>query len=402
MPLDLVRISVIVPLSCEPLQALRCLEGIAAQAEAPAHEVIVVDDASIGLKELLDRLAGDVELIRLPHRLGFAGAAETAVERARGELVVLLRGAAVPAPGWLSALVTELADPTAGMTASTTMGGVATTPLAAWSVALRAADLRSTGIPQVPDQLVFAALALELAQRELDLRTAPMSMISGPGERTVGAATAHGAHGVPPELTIVIPTLDATSDRVRGCVAAVKASTEAPHEIVIVDNGAPPQGFSAPVNAGLRAARTPYVVVMNDDVEPLAGWWEPLRAAIDDGAAVAFPLTVDGPMRDDFAAWCFALGSESVEQFSHVPGEFFDPSLVIWYQDTDLLLALRRAGRPPVLVAESQIRHGLSQTVGSEDPELGAWVRVQVAADRRRFMAKHSDATLRAHVLVDH
>ena len=29
----------------------------------------------------------------------------------------------------------------------------------------------------------------------------------------------------------------------------------------------PPQGFAAPVNAWLRAARTPYVVVMNDDVE---------------------------------------------------------------------------------------------------------------------------------------
>jgi GT2 family glycosyltransferase len=115
---------------------------------------------------------------------------------------------------------------------------------------------------------------------------------------------------------------------------------------------------------------------------------------------VAFPLTVEGPMRDDFAAWCFAIGSDTVEQFSHAPGEFFDPSLVIWYQDTDLLLALRRAGRPPVLVAKSQIRHGLSQTVASEDPALSAWVRVQVAVDRQRFIAKHPDVTLRGHMLV--
>jgi GT2 family glycosyltransferase len=125
-----------------------------------------------------------------------------------------------------------------------------------------------------------------------------------------------------------------------------------------------------------------------------------LRAAIDDGAAVAFPLTMEGPMRADFAAWCFAIGSESLAEFSHAPGEFFDPSMVIWFQDTDLLLALRRAGRPPVLVAESQIRHGLSQTVASEDPALGAWVRVQVAADRQRFVVKHPDVTLHGHMLV--
>jgi GT2 family glycosyltransferase len=128
---------------------------------------------------------------------------------------------------------------------------------------------------------------------------------------------------------------------------------------------------------------------MNDDVEPLAGWWAPLRAALDAGAPVAFPLTVEGPMRDDFAAWCFAISADAIGEFGHAPGTFFDPTLVVWYQDTDLLLALRRAGRPPVLVRESRIRHGLSQTVASEDAELSAWVRVQVAADRQRFFAKH-------------
>jgi len=43
------------------------------------------------------------------------------------------------------------------------------------------------------------------------------------------------------------------------------------YEIVLVDNGAPPQGFTGPVNSGLRAARGRYAVVMNDDVEVLPG-----------------------------------------------------------------------------------------------------------------------------------
>jgi GT2 family glycosyltransferase len=169
---------------------------------------------------------------------------------------------------------------------------------------------------------------------------------------------------------------------------------------VIIDNGCPPQGFASPVNAGVRAARTPYVVVMNDDVEPLPGWWPPLRAALDAGAPVSFPLTIDGPTRFDFAAWCFAMTSEAIDEFSHAPGEFFDPSLVLWYQDTDLLHRLRQAGRPPVHVEDSRIRHGLSESVGSEDPELSAWIRVQVAADRERFLAKHPDVAMNGHALA--
>jgi GT2 family glycosyltransferase len=90
----------------------------------------------------------------------------------------------------------------------------------------------------------------------------------------------------------------------------------------------------------------------------------------------------------------------SVAQFSHAPGEFFDPSLVLWYQDTDLLHRLREAGRPPVHAEASRIRHGLSETVDSEDPELKAWIRVQVAADRERFVNKHPGVAMNGHALA--
>jgi GT2 family glycosyltransferase len=386
------KISIIVPLSGGAAQALRCFEGIAIQPEAPSHEIIVVDDASADLEPLLSRLEGDVVLVRNDRRLGFAAAAMRGAERARGDLVVFIRDAAVPGPGWLGPLAEALSDPGVGFAASTTEN-----PVTAWSFAVRAADLRSVGMPDVAAPLLAGALSLSLAQRGLRALGAPDSLIAAPGARTGGARRPAGEE---PELTIVIPTLDATSERVRACIAAVQANTEGAHEIVIIDNGCPPQGFAAPVNAGLRAARTPYVVVMNDDVEPLAGWWPPLRAAIDAGIAVACPLTVDGAMRFDFPAWCFAMGRDAVEEFSHAPGEFFDPSLVLWYQDTDLLHRLRMAGRPPLVVDSARIRHGLSQSVGSEDPELRAWIKVQVAADRERFVAKHPDAALNGHALA--
>jgi GT2 family glycosyltransferase len=161
---------------------------------------------------------------------------------------------------------------------------------------------------------------------------------------------------------------------------------------VVVDNGAPPQGFSAPVNSGLRAARGAFMVVCNDDVEVLEGWWEPLRAALTeahDPAAVAFPMTVDGAMRPDFAAWCFAISRRTLEDHAIAPGEFLHPELKVWYQDTDLLHRLRSAGRPPRLVAASRIRHGLSETVATRDPALRAWLDAQIRRDKARFEALH-------------
>jgi len=386
------EISIIVPLSGGAAQALRCFEGIANQAEEPSHEIIVVDDASADLGPLLARLEGDVTVVRTERRLGFGAAARHGAERARGEIVAIIRDGAVPARGWLAPLAEALSDPAVGFAASTEES-----PVGAWSFAVRAADLRSVELPDVAAPLVPGALALALAERGLCARSVPASVIAPPGARTGGAR--HPA-GDQPELTIVIPTLDAASERVRACIAAVQGSTEAAHQVVLVDNGCPPQGFSGPVNAGLRAARTPYVVVMNDDVEPLPGWWPPLRAALDAGVSVACPLTIDGAMRFDFPAWCFAMSRSTVEEFSHAPGEFFDPTLVLWYQDTDLLHRLRQAGRPPLVVESARIRHGLSQTVGSEDPELSAWIRVQVAADRERFIAKHPDAVLQGHALA--
>ena len=203
------------------------------------------------------------------------------------------------------------------------------------------------------------------------------------------SARTHGGFGGTPELSVVIPTLDALSDRVRTCVAALQAHTEVTHEIIIVDNGAPPQGFTAPVNAGIRAARGRYVAVCNDDVQVLPGWWAPLQRAMDAGSPVVFPITLGERTRADFSAWCFAMTRETVRLHAVHANEFFDPELVVWFQDTDLLGRLHAAGTPPLMVPTSHVRHGLSVTVASEDPALLSWVRRQTEEDQRRYEAKH-------------
>jgi GT2 family glycosyltransferase len=378
-----VSVSVIVVLDGGAVRSLRCLASLAAVPDNPAHEVVVVADGSDELAPVLARIEDGAEIVRLERRAGLAAAWRAGLERASGDVAVLLRAAVEVDPAFLAPLVAALDGAPAAVAAC---GGV---PSAAEALAAPASALE---IPDAPDELVVAEVlrgladVCEVADSVVQGPVRDDTVVQRPAERT---ARARSAPGEAVELSIVIPTLDATSDRVRACVTALQRTTLAPHEIVIVDNGAPPQGFTAPVNAGLRAARGDYAVVLNDDVEVLPGWWPPLKAALDAGAAVTFPLTVDGAMRPDFAAWCFALSRETLDEFGVAAGEFFDPDLVVWYQDTDLMQRLRLAGRPPELVTESRIRHGLSQTVASPDPVLRAWIAERIELDRVAFEARH-------------
>lgn len=363
------RASIVVPLTGAPARALATLEALAALDEEVRHEVILVDDGSVGLDELLARVEGDVAIVRTGYRAGLAGAWRAGLTRATGDDVLLLVEGARPAPDALAHLA----------------GGPLTPegPPAVAAPALAAPRGRLATIPDAPDHLALAALALHLGA------VAPRRglRVHAPDARTAGT---RGHVGAEVELSVVIPTLDAASDRTRACLAALQAHTDVPHELIVIDNGAPPQGYTLPVNAGLRAARGTHLVVCNDDVEVLPGWWEPLRDALDAGHPVAFPVTEQGANRHDFAAWCFALRRDALTLHGHADGEFLDPSLRIWFSDTALLDRLRAAGRPPIRVAGSRIRHGLSETVASADPELSRWIRTTIVEDERRYRAAAS------------
>jgi len=403
------EVSVIVHLEGGRERTRRCLEALAALAEEPTFEAILVDDASPDLGDLLAGLSGDVKLLRNERREGFVASAILGADAAESDTLVLLRGPALLAPTALrplaetldvdgpktglydrfSAHQPEATTDASGRRRAGAAAGVpdepGAHPTATHALAFRRADadcLRDAAGAAPGFEL--AAVCADLAGRG-PVVTVPHA-VAAPASAAVAARRAPGERA---ELTVVVPTLDATAPRVRACLAAIAANTPAPHQVVIVDNGSPPQGFTAPVNAGLRAVDTPYAVVMNDDVEVLDGWWEPLRAALDEGASVVFPRTVEGAMREDFAAWCFALGARTIEEMSHAPGEFFDPALRVWFQDSDLLVRLRAIDRPPKLVPDSHIRHALSATVRTEDPALRAWIDRTIAADKAAFLRKH-------------
>jgi GT2 family glycosyltransferase len=84
----------------------------------------------------------------------------------------------------------------------------------------------------------------------------------------------------------------------------------------------------------------------------------------------------------------------TLDEFETTEGQFLDERFTVWYQDTDLNARLRAVGRPPQLVEGARIRHGLSETVASDDPELRAWITREVERDREEFVAKHPQLQL--------
>ena len=96
----------------------------------------------------------------------------------------------------------------------------------------------------------------------------------------------------PTSLSVVIPSHNRT-DLLRLCLASVAQFATAGTEVVVVDDGSPgaavsraasefagvtvvrrPRagGFCAAANAGVAAARSPIVELLNDDAEVTAGW----------------------------------------------------------------------------------------------------------------------------------
>ncbi len=219
-------------------------------------------------------------------------------------------------------------------------------------------------------------------------------------ERQVNEMPSSLQPGVPPTLSVIVPTLDASSERTRQLLASLRKYTKVPYQVILVDNGNSPQGFTLPVNNAVSAARTKYIAIVNDDVRVLEGWWEPLQDALDNGCPIVFPHTLEYT-RTDFSAWCFALERSTLQELSIVSGEFFDSMFTIWFQDTDLYLRLQERDEKPHYVCQSRISHVPSTTVTTNDPVLKPWIREQTIVDRDNFIQKWGSDVLAEIGFVD-
>ncbi len=195
-----------------------------------------------------------------------------------------------------------------------------------------------------------------------------------------------------------------------GCLAALRQQTFRDFELVAVDNGSRDggpalvardwpeatwvrcprnRGFSAAINAGLRASRAPAVALLNADTVPRPGWLEALARALaaappDVGALTSKMISLEDPNRlddcGDTLSWQGAAAkrghgrpvSELVEpdevlsacagaalcrreMLEDVGG--FDETFFAYLEDVDLGLRARLRGWRCRYVPEAEILH---------------------------------------------
>jgi GT2 family glycosyltransferase len=161
-------------------------------------------------------------------------------------------------------------------------------------------------------------------------------------------------------------------------------------------------GFCAAANAGLDAARGPFIQLLNNDTEVTPGWLEAGLAPFADptvGSVAPLVLVRSNPSRVDsagdsytLAGWptkrghgqlaagwterpledVFAASGSSAfyraEAIRQVGG--FDPLLGSYYEDVDLGFRLRWAGYRSVFHARCRILHEISATYDHARPAL--------------------------------
>ena len=101
-------VTVVVPVHGKAGLTRHCIDQLLGQDLPAGTRLLVVDDASPDdTAGLLASYGERIDVLHLPHNVGFGAACNAGVEAARTELVVLLNNDTTPHPGWLQAMLRE-------------------------------------------------------------------------------------------------------------------------------------------------------------------------------------------------------------------------------------------------------------------------------------------------------
>jgi glycosyltransferase involved in cell wall biosynthesis len=161
--------------------------------------------------------------------------------------------------------------------------------------------------------------------------------------------------GSGPQFTVVVPTRDRPGSLARCLEALEKQEGCEDFEIIVVDDGSSesdevaavvaksrlarlvrtaPAGSAPARNRGVRNARAPIVLLLDDDCEPHDGWAAALLATLEQGADVAAGRCVNVDSSD-------ALGEATQSVLDHLTLQSLRPSGAVGFAPTYNLACMR-------------------------------------------------------------
>ncbi|MBI2426127.1 MAG: glycosyltransferase family 2 protein [Candidatus Hydrogenedentes bacterium] len=230
------------------------------------------------------------------------------------------------------------------------------------------------------------------------------------------ARTAPLPQSAPIPVTVIIPTYN-RADLAAGCLHSLFAQPVLPEAVVVVDDGSTddtvpmlkqqwPQvqvvvqpenlGFAQAVNAGIHAARTPWLLLLNNDMTLDADFLQQMWARAEaSGADMVAPLVLwDGDRNRIYSAGDRigvngrpeAIGFRALRQGFHIPNEIFsvsagaglyraeifqdigcfDKYFLAYFEDSDLGFRARLAGYQPVLAPLAIAYHEGSASIAGK------------------------------------
>lgn len=215
------------------------------------------------------------------------------------------------------------------------------------------------------------------------------------------ADTEVAADAATPVVSLVVLAWDQLP-LTRACVASLRATTDVPHEVVVVDNGSAPEaaawardhadvavlhdenlGFAAGMNAGLEVARGEVVAFVNNDTVWPPGWTGPLLGHLlaDEEVGIVVPAVTaagnpfsvrDEPGQevvrvDPFAALPSGVAYLLRTDVARALGGWTDRYELAMSEDLDLLFTTWANGLHVVLDTRVLVEHVLHATLDDAD-----------------------------------
>jgi GT2 family glycosyltransferase len=301
------------------------------------------------------------------------------------------------------------------------------------------ASLRTRGL-RVTSQRVGEYLARK--------RTARNMAPTGDASVHISAAPVAVPCANAPVASIIIPAFNHVEHTLT-CLAALASNNEqVPFEIIVVDDhssddtpiqlaairglrllrNASNLGFIGACNAGARQARGRYLVFLNNDTRPLAGWLDALIDTFaqrpDAGLVGAKLIYPDGRLQEaggivfnDGSGWNYGRFQNPADPrfnfvrevdycsgaaiaieagvFAALDGfdSYYAPA---YYEDTDLAMRIRRIGKKVYYQPKAEVIHDEGVTSGTD---LGKGVKAFQVENQARFLARWRQTLQRSHRL---